>query len=219
LVSKSWVFAAQHHLFREIVLDSEHLCRAIDKKLRASSHLILHIRRLRIRRSNERMLSVGSLAKICDIPFTHLNKLSIESYSPWPTPASQSPGPLGQLFSLPTLQHGKLDTKTPEPAIFLPLWETCSSNIRHLHLSCQKSSSDPIYPFRRRSSSKILLESLRLAHTNTHEWMNHHLCPFDLSMLAVLSIDTHTSILGATRWRLPSEPSKFWNLCRLRYGL
>jgi hypothetical protein len=198
LVSKSWVFAAQHHFFREIVLDSEHLCRAIDKTLRASSHLIQHIRRPRIRRSHEAILSVESLARICRIPFTNLNKLSIETYAPWPTPASQSPGPLGQLLSLPTLQHVKLDTETLEPAIFLPLWETCSPNIRRLHLSCQLTSSDPISPFRRRSSAKLSLESLRLddAGTHVHEWMAHDFCPFDFSTLAVLSVGNSTSILG-----------------------
>jgi hypothetical protein len=159
LVSQVWVFAAQRHLFREIFLDSEDLCRVVEKTFHGSPHLVPHISTPR-----------GRLQS--------------------PTPLDH----LRRLFSLPTGHHVKLDTKTPEFGVFMPLSKTCSSGIRHLHL-WSKISSDPTHPFRRPSSSKVLLESLRLNHIDTREWMNHGVCPFDFSILAVLSLHTGTSIL------------------------
>ncbi|KAJ7342840.1 hypothetical protein DFH08DRAFT_236255 [Mycena albidolilacea] len=201
LVSKSWVFAAQVHLFGAIYLDKEDLCRRLETTLRASPHFIQHVRRLGIRRYgirryDEAVIPVGFLDKICNFPFTHLSEASIESH--YLTMAAA--GALRPLLGLPTLRYVKIYTARIELLVFLSLWGSCSPSIRHLHLSCSTTSDDPSHLIGGHPSSRIPLKSLRLGPSNNiniYNWLSHDLCPFDLAMLTVLSID-YTSILD---WR------------------
>jgi hypothetical protein len=107
---------------------------------------------------------------------------------------------LQALLSVHSLRRLKLDCSFSDAAAFPPIWDTCSTNIRHLDLSC---NSAPGHTLRPRSApiAPIALESLRVDNhaKGIGYWFNHDLCPFDISRLTVLSLGTHSSITGWSR--------------------
>ncbi|KAF8215207.1 hypothetical protein K438DRAFT_772519 [Mycena galopus ATCC 62051] len=202
LVSKTWTSAAQRYLFKWIYLPAnshaENVCSRLERTLAASPDLIRHIHRLDL--FQEGAFTTKWLTRMCNLPFTHLTHVVFHALCYLSGPDSRT---LGKLFSLPTLCRVELKGLISWPDVFLPLWESCSPNIRHLRLQCElrrspyDESAKPFHPTHRHSSSPISLKSLRLGRANNlDDWLIHPLCPFDFSKLAVLSISIHTSVIG-----------------------
>ncbi|KAJ7495388.1 hypothetical protein FB451DRAFT_365817 [Mycena latifolia] len=198
LVSRSWVYAAQAHIFQEVPITAQRITTPSPDRLwgrckdllHSSPHLIRHIYRLQVQRHN---MSIERFVDVCNFPFTHLQVVSIFTFMlSHPTAIA-----LQQLLSLPTLCRVRLDCSFSEPANFLALWERCSPGLKHLHLLCY--SSQGFHPQSAYRSAPICLESVRITEvTNMREWLVHDLCPFNFSGLKVLSITTHTEILSWT---------------------
>ncbi|KAF7352749.1 hypothetical protein MVEN_01241200 [Mycena venus] len=183
LVCRSWSYAAQRALFREVVLLSAtyptRLCNRLAETLRSASHLVQYIRTLRLHR---REVETGVFQKICNVSFTHLENVSVCDDRMTRRPAVA----LQRLFALPTLRSVKLQCQFSDPVDFIQLWNDCSPAIRHLDLRCWNSSYDSFQP---NSSAHIALDSLKIEHvSHIQEWLEHDLCPFSFSLLAALSV-------------------------------
>ncbi|KAJ7089534.1 hypothetical protein C8R44DRAFT_892229 [Mycena epipterygia] len=80
LVSRAWVYTAQHHIFRCIYFTSpveyENRWARFLETSETSPHLIRHIRQLDV---NQFVPSMETFIAICDFPFTHLDS---SAYSP-----------------------------------------------------------------------------------------------------------------------------------------
>ncbi|KAJ7368413.1 hypothetical protein DFH08DRAFT_25208 [Mycena albidolilacea] len=193
LVCRPWSHVAQRALFRVVSIPrSSSAWNRLENTLRTSPHLVPHIRTLFLRSIH---FQITELNKICNFPFTHVENIAVDHSGPM-SPMVE----LQALLSVRSLRRLKLDYYFFDTAAFLPIWDMCSTNIRHLDLSCNSTSghilrppSAPIAP--------IALESLRV---DTHVkgigyWFNHDLCPFDISRLTVLSLGAHSSITDWSR--------------------
>ncbi|KAJ7275512.1 hypothetical protein B0H12DRAFT_264327 [Mycena haematopus] len=179
LVCRSWCNTAQRLLFNVVSVSwTTSRYKRLEKTLRASPHLIQHVRTLALHRSSP--LDSAAFEKVCTLPFTHLENVYIFHYS---NVTLQSAHALQRLLSLSTLRLLDLQCFFMESAAFLAIWDGCSPSIRHLHFRCRKRSPDPVLPKQPSPSS----------------WLKHGLCPLDISQLAVLAIDAHTSVLGWPR--------------------
>ncbi|KAJ7912733.1 hypothetical protein B0H13DRAFT_2006338 [Mycena leptocephala] len=134
LVSRSWVYPAQAHVFREIWIaerdpsESTHevLWDRLQETLETSPHLIRHIRRLEI------VVNGQWLSKLCNFPFTHLEHVQTVLRGEFTLEAALA---FRQLFSLPTLRSVNLEgTKSPESTTFVKIFERCSPAVRKLEL-------------------------------------------------------------------------------------
>ncbi|KAJ7463320.1 hypothetical protein FB451DRAFT_464683 [Mycena latifolia] len=185
LVSRSWTFAAQLHLFREVQIksiSSPNLWPRLQETLRSSPHLIRHIRRLRF---NSEAVSLTRVFEICEFPFTHLQHVSIR-HTNTPLPAGL---PIPHLLSLPTLTHAKIVAQFSDPSSFLQLWERCSPKLRHIDLYCFQRSDLDALPIQTHRFPPVALESLKIRSIKyIGNWLANDLCPLDLSKLKVLSI-------------------------------
>ncbi|KAJ7904772.1 hypothetical protein B0H14DRAFT_3851145, partial [Mycena olivaceomarginata] len=194
LVCRSWSHSAQRVLFRDVHVRAGHSDAPLSNRLEgtlSSSHLIHHIRSLRLRRGHK--MDLEPFQKVCNIPFTHLEDVYIDHRSAL---ALQSGVALQQLLSLSTLRRVHLICTFD--STFVSIWDRCSLNVRHVSLTYfnydfpNSSRRTPSH-----SSTRIVLESLQLNSEDAgFDWLKHDLCPLDLSRLAVLSVQ-HASVL---RW-------------------
>ncbi|KAJ7695381.1 hypothetical protein B0H17DRAFT_431512 [Mycena rosella] len=194
-VSRSWVAAAQAHIFKEVSLllwsptgsksgpqSAEKSWARLRQVLTRSPHLIRHIHRLQL---DSTAVSIEAFAAICEFPFTHLCYIFLrhlsESFSL--SIATQ------KLVSHPTLRHMKIVADLSEASSWI--WDRCSPNLRHLELSClwrsfQPNNTVPSHP----RSTPIVLESLK---TDSLEfidaWLMQEMCPFDMSHLKIVSAE------------------------------
>ncbi|KAJ7442020.1 hypothetical protein FB451DRAFT_1298111, partial [Mycena latifolia] len=185
LVSRSWTFAAQVHLFREVQIksiSSPNLWPRLQEILRSSPHLIRHIRRLHF---NSEAVPLARVFEICEIPFTHLHHVSAR-HTNTPLPVEL---PIPQLLGLPTLTRVKIVAQFRDPSSFLRLWERCSPNLRHLDLYCFQRSDQDVLPVPAQRCPPIALESLRIRSIKyIGNWLADALCPLEISQLKVFSI-------------------------------
>ncbi|KAJ7495418.1 hypothetical protein FB451DRAFT_1478184 [Mycena latifolia] len=83
-----------------------------------------------------------------------------------------------------------------EPPTFLQIWDRCSPNINHLHLTSFQTSPEEFRVTPHHCSAPIRLESLRItAVDGVRDWVNHPLCPFDFSGVIALSIFIYTEVV------------------------
>ncbi|KAJ7495400.1 hypothetical protein FB451DRAFT_365902 [Mycena latifolia] len=175
LVSRAFVYAAQSYIFKEISVSSssthspgtDHLWSGVRETLHRSPHLIRHIHRLR---PHPRRVSFETLSAICKFPFTHLNGVLCSGIRLSPASAIA----LQQLFTLPSLRSVEIACRVDQPSTFLQIWDRCSSSIKHLDLTCYHR---PIAALK-----------------GVHHWMNHTLCPFNLSDMTSLSLVSYTEV-------------------------
>ncbi|KAF7358927.1 hypothetical protein MSAN_01233100 [Mycena sanguinolenta] len=185
LVSRLWVHPAQSRLFRAPYITEWH---RFLNMLATSRHLIPHIRQLRIRPED-----VATLARICAVPFTHLQSTVVilsGDYLPCGSVAA-----LQQLFRLPTLRRVELHCFLNNEGEFASIWDQCAPNIKDITLNCRVDHPllgidvDPLRPATP-SPGGILLQSLRMHSPqmldSTLIRQNSH--PFNLSKLKFLSI-------------------------------
>ncbi|KAF8213598.1 hypothetical protein K438DRAFT_1101332 [Mycena galopus ATCC 62051] len=200
LVCRSWSHPAQRLFFNVISVmwttpGSTPRNKRLEKTLRGSPHLIPYVHTLALRLGTA--LDIKAFEKICTFPFTHLENVYIYYFSKLTLRLAIV---LRGLLRTPTLQRVDMQCSFMESATFLALWDTCSPSIRHLYLGC--CALRPQYVLRPVSPRpySVELESLRLVSSNNvDEWLKHDLCPFDVSRLAILSINSKISILGWKR--------------------
>ncbi|KAF7366718.1 hypothetical protein MSAN_00929900 [Mycena sanguinolenta] len=209
LVCKSWSLAAQRHLFKIVRLGTtrrrSHI-RLLDRTLRASPHLIQHIHSLVLYRGplvkKKNSINIAAFEKICNISYTHLE--SVFFLDGEITFTLRYARALQRLLSLPTLCQVNLSGTFPDPAAFCAVWDRCSPTIKHLELHCRNHIQHDLHPTASHSSASVALRSLKLniySFNGVDEWLNHDLCPFDFSQLAVLSV-TNPTLLGIGRSRM-----------------
>ncbi|KAJ7133450.1 hypothetical protein C8R44DRAFT_23791 [Mycena epipterygia] len=191
LVSRSWVYTAQLHLFRAISITSSSVWRRLKQTLGASSspHLIRYIHRLNIHSARL------SVAEVCNFPFTHVEHVFIHHDRDMDVAIE-----LQQLLSWQSLQRVHIQCEFMEPSDFLDLWEHCAPGIRHLHLDCLQRVYEPFQTIPHPRFTPITLDSLRLTHAEcVVDWLMHDLCPFDLSRLKVLSIHSYMDLFHSPK--------------------
>ncbi|KAJ7476968.1 hypothetical protein B0H11DRAFT_2031438 [Mycena galericulata] len=146
LVSRSWVFPAQFHLFSYCVLESERDCQNLYHVLATSSHIHSLIRHLAIAIFPWRTESSGAyeiLAKMKS-QFTHLQKISIYCRIP-----PHGVSVMQHLVSLPSVKH--ISTLRPQDANQLSLFCLREATLGTLEigyrfLSGNATFSDALHP-------------------------------------------------------------------------
>ncbi|KAJ7876232.1 hypothetical protein B0H13DRAFT_1004725 [Mycena leptocephala] len=236
LVARSWVHAAQSHLFRRIPslgpgpgFPAEEWWMRLHNALKTFPHLLRLVQELILQPSNTDTEKTF-FTRICTLPFTHLETVSISAYR-------SDEMALQQLFSCPSVRRIKLNSAVEHWSFFEHIWERCSPTIRHLDLSSYIwISVDPSSRIPERVAP-IQLHSLRLWFWGrstdiqldaVYSWAIY---PFDLSHLKALSIrDTlgfpwkrcHTEsveILEVWSMEYPIDLSAFPHLSLLRINL
>ncbi|KAJ7082755.1 hypothetical protein C8R44DRAFT_992128 [Mycena epipterygia] len=217
LISRSWVYSAQSRIFRRISFVSggratiEHRWARFLQVARESPHLIYHVRHLDVSGiGTAEGVSMHTFLAICNFRFTHLTAASV--WLSW-APPSYARG-LQQLLSLPTLCRLTMGCNNTDPSAFFPIWDRCSSALRHLELSYYPIGATGFH-LTQQSSSTIRLESLALrmkAPSGVREWLMHPHCPLDLSGLSALSIYTNTELLDSPKFVTALRTIKFFDL-------
>ncbi|KAF7368591.1 hypothetical protein MVEN_00182900 [Mycena venus] len=193
LVARSWVNAAQSHLFRNIPPDRHLLAgrkvallqwMKVNDTFRTSPHLLRHVRGLTLDTlgtPSERDI----FTNICLLSFAHLDDVSISV----PRPDLVS---LKTLISRRTLRRLKLNIIIDDWSIFGAIWEYCSSSLRHIDLSCCLLLFDQPARFIPHRAEPVQLQSLRVwfwgSFVHPEDVYPRALYPFDLSHLTALSI-------------------------------
>ncbi|KAJ7095525.1 hypothetical protein C8R44DRAFT_380318 [Mycena epipterygia] len=199
LVSRAWVYGAQSHIFGTIsfmasVTGNERRCVRFQETHDAAPHLIRHVRQLKMV-ITDREASAKTLLAISKFPFTHVQHLHLRLYGSNPARTLA----LQQLLSLPTLCRLQMEVRDCDAQTFYPVWERCSSRLRHVELELEIYSKYELnYPQPRPVT--VRLESLDLrtsASVGLCHWLIHPRCPFDFSGLKHLSIWTHTELLDS----------------------
>ncbi|KAF7344857.1 hypothetical protein MVEN_01647400 [Mycena venus] len=180
LVARSWVRPAQAYLFKapKIMYSRDGTTPAVAWQrfydaVHHSPHLLSYIRQLDLQVGD---IYYETCVKICDLPFSHLERVSISGWS----------SEVGQLLRLPTLRRLRISSfwwGGPSRRA----WEDCSLTIRHLELEfLPESSTVPPPPPR---AAHIQLHSLRLESQGAAPYrLTQSLRGFDLSHLKALSI-------------------------------
>ncbi|KAJ7448521.1 hypothetical protein FB451DRAFT_1567222 [Mycena latifolia] len=196
LVSRSWVYGAQSRIFRDIDFTSGQKNEAdatwsrLHQTLDGSPHLIHHVRRLHI---TSGVLSDVALSTVCSFPFTQL--VYAEILYPVRMPGSVQTA-IEELLSRPTLRRLRIEANFPE---FSQIWGRCSPSIRHMELSCFRSSRLDVDPIPPRRFPHTPLESLRLGSCSLiDDRLLHDMCPLDMSHLKALSLSHMNG--GVLRW-------------------
>ncbi|KAF7368592.1 hypothetical protein MVEN_00183000 [Mycena venus] len=196
LVARSWVHAAQSHLFRNICYD-RHLVAGgrkaasaqwwmkLHDTLRASPHILRHVRGLTLDTLGTPNENLKHVFNICVLPFTHLDDVTIS------VPRLDLVS-LQKLISRRTLRRLKLKINIDDWSVFGAIWESCSPSLRHIDLSgCLFLFDQPAHSIPRRAET-IQLHSLRLwfwgCYLHPEDVYPWALYPFDLTHLKALSI-------------------------------
>ncbi|KAJ6521182.1 hypothetical protein DFH09DRAFT_1287252 [Mycena vulgaris] len=191
-VSRSWVYTAQKHIFKDVAIGSsdvrknERLWSLLQDALYTSPHLVRNIRRLCITANPFSEISFDTFSAICNFPFTHLEHIIIDNTSNFTLRLALA---LQQLVSLPNIRHLGITLRVTELAPFLHIWDRCSPSIRHLDLRCHPEPTEPSLFIPHHRSTATMLESLRIAPLpGICDWLAHEHCPFDLSRLKSVMI-------------------------------
>ncbi|KAJ6607633.1 hypothetical protein B0H10DRAFT_1956074 [Mycena sp. CBHHK59/15] len=204
LVARSWADAAQSRLLRAPHVMNYSLSLGLDRSwlplldaLCSSPHLIRHVRELELKRGyHMQALTQTTVKRICNLPFTDLNSVTLFMEESISGPEALE---LQQLFSLPSLRYVRLRTDITDPSTFAEIWIRCSASIQHLDLTASFANFAPAPPpSLRRNPTR--LASLRLMflggrQCNQEELYFWALHPFDLSHLKALSAHHEGGVL------------------------
>lgn len=195
LVSRSWVYRAQSHIFSLISFvatesKNEQLWERLRVTFQISPHLIRHVRHLEI---NNQKLSTPTFAAICNFLFTHWDGVSFARLIWNPSCAFD----LQQLLSLPTLRRVLVAFCFTNPTSVLQMWDRCSPGMRHLELRVNSYQAGNFQPSHstHHLPSLVRLESFRIIKFSDVDWLIHTLQPFDLSQLRCLSMPPDAKVL------------------------
>ncbi|KAJ7110608.1 hypothetical protein C8R44DRAFT_883740 [Mycena epipterygia] len=149
---------------------------------------------------NERLSEETFLAIVCNFPVTPLDGTSVTCHRL----ALSSALALQQLLSLPTLCRAHIKCYGTEPALFLQIWDRCSTSLRHLELGFGRRFSDGLLSTQHYSST-IRLESLQILQINRLAMQKYSniqpFCP-PIEQLEVLDFTAHAE----RRMDLSSSP-------------
>ncbi|KAJ7443587.1 hypothetical protein B0H11DRAFT_2090783 [Mycena galericulata] len=191
LVSRSWVYATQAHIFRRLYLFSSNRgpnerrwARFLELSAK-SPDLIRHVRQLGVTTLGERRVLTETFLAICTFPFTRLDGVYLILWSLKPSEMLA----VQRLLGCPTLRRAHI--VFDKPSSFFQIWNHCSAALGHVKL--------PAAPIR--------LESLDLNTTvgeGLHDWLMHPFCPLDFSALKTVSVGHNTEILQSDKF----EPAR-----------
>ncbi|KAJ7124223.1 hypothetical protein C8R44DRAFT_875281 [Mycena epipterygia] len=183
LVSRSWVYAAQAELFRVVRIGTDRMWSKLYTALIDSQYLIRHILKLEVFST---YFSSDTFSALANFPFTHVSHLFAVHRGAKPALVLQ------QLISLPTLRRVQLELQDVAPSDFASIWNRCPSSLRHLDIYYDCAPDRGENPFRpiQREFAPVQLDSLHLISSYLVGWFIHDLCPFDLSRLKALSLQT-----------------------------
>ncbi|KAJ7719028.1 hypothetical protein DFH07DRAFT_859731 [Mycena maculata] len=203
LVSRSWVYAAQAHIFRRMYFlssdgatDERRWARFLEFSTK-SPGLIRHVRQIGITIVGGRMSTETFLA-ICAFPFTRLDGVWLILMRPRPSeiPAAQ------QLLSRSTLRRVRLVCS--EPSAFFQIWDRCSATVAHVNVyySTYGTQSTERFSPSQPVAAPIRLESLDLSTVGEclRDWLMHPFCPLDFSCLKTVSIGSDIDILQSHKF-------------------
>ncbi|KAJ7495312.1 hypothetical protein FB451DRAFT_1478006 [Mycena latifolia] len=158
--------------------DSSWYC--LHQTLDRSPHLIHHVRRVHLASG---VLSDVAFPAVCSFPFTQLVYVEILHPVRISGPVETA---LEELLSCLTLRRLSIVAHVPE---FSQIWRRCSPSIRHMELSCFRSSRLDVNPNPPCRFPHTPLESLRLGSRSLiNDRLMHDMCPLDISHLKVLSL-------------------------------
>ncbi|KAJ7184756.1 hypothetical protein C8R46DRAFT_1065066 [Mycena filopes] len=193
LVSRSWVYPAQSHLFRApgVLPQLPQPSRSAStwdhflQILSHSTHLIRHIRHLYI---TPKATTLSTLRAICTLQFTHLQSVSLVYLG------DLSPDVvllLQQLLSLPTLRRLTLACAIAEWESVLNLLDHCSPSLREIQFLCSREPPtrppQTLLPLSPRG--RITLTSLFMGSSHTVDYdLIRTPSLFDLSRLRLLYV-------------------------------
>ncbi|KAJ6497327.1 hypothetical protein C8R45DRAFT_1211253 [Mycena sanguinolenta] len=200
LVSRSWVYATQSHIFRCLYLLSDgganerRWARFLELSAK-SPDLTRHVRQLGVTTFVERRMSTETFLAICTFPFTRLDGVWLILR---PTP-SEIPV-VQRLLGCPTLRCARI--VCDEPSCFFSIWDRCSAALVHVNVS-YFSRSQERFRSSQPSAAPIRLESLDLDTSvgeGLHDWLMHPFCPLDFSALKTVSVGNNTEILQSDKF-------------------
>ncbi|KAF7295772.1 NmrA domain-containing protein [Mycena chlorophos] len=202
LVTRGWTYPAQAHLLRTVRLSGRPSSWPVVATLAAHTHLVQHVRRLRILRSDaaanstdsdntsfedaleqlrDAFVRSSSTINLAEVTFAHLkNAVSTRTFVV-----------LQCLLSLPSVESVEMQCMFPSIGDFVRLWSRCSSRVKHLHLiyavrPSWRGKDDDGEELRVQRSSKIALESFSTISSTEDPALR--LLPFDFFALKTLTV-------------------------------
>ncbi|KAJ7112215.1 hypothetical protein C8R44DRAFT_251125 [Mycena epipterygia] len=176
LVCRSWVYAAQAHIFRSVYLlwperdpNERRWARFLELSAK-SPDLIRHVRQLAVTIVGKRM-STDTFLAICTFPFTRLDGVWLILTHPTPPEILA----VQQLLSRPTLRRARI--VCIEPSGFFQIWDRCSAALAHVQVAYYTRSAERFCPSQS-SSLPIRLQTLDLNTTvgeGLIDWDQHRL--------------------------------------------
>ncbi|KAJ7436912.1 hypothetical protein B0H11DRAFT_2109037 [Mycena galericulata] len=201
LVSRSWVYATQAHIFRRLYLladggSNERRWARFLELSEKSPDLTRHVRQLAVTTFGERRISTETFFAICTFPFTRLDGVWLILFCPTPSETSV----VQRLLGCPTLRRARI--VCDEPSSFFQIWDRCSAALGHVNVSYFPRSKERFCPSQP-SAAPIRLESLDLNTTvgeGLHDWLMHPFCPLDFSALKTVSVGSNIEILQSDKF-------------------
>ncbi|KAJ7651264.1 hypothetical protein FB45DRAFT_1078922 [Roridomyces roridus] len=134
-----------------------------------------------------------SLKAFCAIPFTRLTTLRIHVSLAFSFTYSEAEA-VQKLLNFPTIVSVSIKCLFAEAVDFLRMWEGCSESIKHVSFSCgvefpvPGSGSERDRNLGDHTRRRIKLDSFGTSDIsgNVQNWLQHPLCPFDISDITAL---------------------------------
>ncbi|KAJ7117626.1 hypothetical protein C8R44DRAFT_199246, partial [Mycena epipterygia] len=194
LVQRSWRYAAQSHIFRDLRLSIAPNCtRPLGHLERRSTQLLeLFSASNRLTRFAVRLdldpgvLSSVTFAAVARCPFPKLRTLHMSTMRDLTLPLVAG---MQNLLSTPSLHRIQLSCPY-DLDMFPRIWETTAPGIRHVELNCYDADSDPVPNAPSNDTRpRIPIESLNLvAYEGITRWLVAPRCLFDFGHLKALRL-------------------------------
>ncbi|KAJ7182425.1 hypothetical protein C8R43DRAFT_1144428 [Mycena crocata] len=199
VLSRSWVRAAQSHLFSEVCLARNRegspcqlRCGQFLQIVHTSPHILGYISSLRV---NLESLSDNTFLLFSRSGFRRLRHIDICNQGDVSPPVVWA---VEWLLALPTLRRVELNFRFPSMDSFLDMWELCSPNIEHLVLGDRATPPAETSAFGTRRPARgppIALRSFKVnSEQFVHDWLADGHCPFDFSRLETLDLGAASAL-------------------------
>ncbi|KAJ6525836.1 hypothetical protein DFH09DRAFT_1188257 [Mycena vulgaris] len=194
VVSRSWTYAAQSHLFRNIFISLQwplttplpclnQRCSRFLEMTSTSPHLSRFVLCLEL---YPEALSPENFAALLKLPFPKLRTLRILSLRPLTLALVAG---MKQLLSLPSLEY------YGDPSIFQHIWKRLSPSVKGIELICPGLDSSLLAPM---LAAPLKIESLKVRGSRgIVRWLASDRCAFDFSHLRALHLGNNSGLLHA----------------------
>ncbi|KAJ6567112.1 hypothetical protein B0H19DRAFT_1374428 [Mycena capillaripes] len=191
-VNRSWRYAAQPHLFREITIGlCNEQCTRFLQVIDASPHLSRFVVRLEFQPGK---LSPKNFAVLVQLPLPKLRILCISMLFEMELSERLADG-IQRLLSLSGLHSIQLRCWYNDPPLFHHMWARAAQSIRHVWLSCPNLAQVLLPRSDARVRAGIPLESLTVNGDGIHHWLGMGHSPFDFGHLKALHLFCKPAVL------------------------